>query len=291
MSESGVIHDLGYRHQTGERQGRGHIARALYLESARGAYGLGRATRSKVMPMLLLAAICLPTVIVVVVTSVTHLGRLPGGYTSYVMKTQAIAMVFVASQAPACVSRDLRFQVVTLYFSRPMERMDYVLAKLAALTTATLVLLAAPLTILFLGALLAKLPLSEQAPDYGRALAGAVLTALLLASLSLVVAALTPRRGIGVAAIVTVLALLAGVQGIVQGVADEQGNATVASYAGLLSPFTLVHGIQHATFGADTVLPGSPPGALGAWVFAGVLMLLVAGAFGVLMLRYRRVRI
>jgi ABC-2 type transport system permease protein len=291
MSEGGVIHDLGYRHQAGERHGRGRIARALYVESTRGAYGLGRATRSKVMPMLLLAAICLPAVIVVVVTSVTHLSRIPGGYTSYVLKTQAIAMVFVASQAPACVSRDLRFQVVSLYFSRPMERIDYVLAKLAALTTATLVLLAAPLTILFLGALLAKLPLSGQAPDYARALGGAVLTALLLACVSLVVAALTPRRGIGVAAIVTVLALLAGVQGIVQGIADGQGDDTVAGYAGLLSPFTLVHGVQHATFGADTVLPASPPGALGAWVFAGVLVLLVAGSFGVLMLRYRRVRI
>jgi ABC-2 type transport system permease protein len=291
MAEQGVIHDLGYRHQAGERYGRWHIARALYVESTRGAYGLGRATRSKVMPMLLLAAICLPAVIVVVVTSVTHLGRIPGGYTSYVLKTQVIAMVFVASQAPACVSRDLRFQVVSLYFSRPMERIDYVLAKLAALTTATLVLLAAPLTILFLGSLLAKLPLSDQAPDYARALGGAVLTSLLLACLSLVVAALTPRRGIGVAAIVTVLALLAGVQGIVQGIADGQGDATVAGYAGLLSPFTLVHGVQHATLGADTALPASPPGALGAWVFAGVLVLLVAASFGVLMLRYRRVRI
>lgn len=287
----GVIHDLGYRHYEGERLGRAQITRALYVDSARGAFGLGRSARTRVMPMLVLGAICLPAVIVAVVASVTHLDELPGGYTSYVIKTQALVMVFVAGQAPASVSRDLRFRVMSLYFSRPLQRVDYVVAKFAALATAVFALIALPLTILFLGALLAKLPLSEQLPDYARSLGGAALTALAVAGMGLVIAALTPRRGIGVAAIITVLAVLAGVQGIVQGIATESGNDSVAGYAGLLSPFTLVHGIQHATLGADTVFSASPPGALGAWVFVAVLVALVGGAFGALLLRYRGVRI
>ena len=61
-SGQGVIHDLGYRHYDGPRAGRQYIARALFLESAKGAYGLGRSAKSKIMPMLLLAAICMPGV-------------------------------------------------------------------------------------------------------------------------------------------------------------------------------------------------------------------------------------
>jgi len=292
MSEpQGVIHDIGYRHYDGERLGRGAIVRALYVDSARAAYGIGRAARTKVMPVLVLGAICLPAVIVTVVASVTHLKHLPGGYTSYILRTQALAMVYVAGQAPASVSRDLRFRVMPLYLSRPLERFDYVFAKLAALATAAFVLLALPLTILFVGALLAKLPLSEQLPDYTRSLGGAALTAVLLACIGLVIASLTPRRGIGVAAIIVVLAVMGGVQGIVAGVSNERGHDTLSGYAGLLSPFTLVHGIQHATLGADTVLPSSPPGMLGAWVFVGAFALIVGGCFAALLLRYRRVRI
>lgn len=288
---TGVIHDLGYRHFDGERLGRWHITRALYVESARGAYGVGRSTRSKVMPLLLLWAICLPAVIVAVVTSVTGLDELPGGYTSYVLKTQLLVMVYVAGQAPASVSRDLRFRVMSLYFSRPLQRVDYVAAKYAALASAVFLLLALPLTILFAGALLAELPLSEQLPDYLRALGGAALAAVVLAGLGLAIAAITPRRGLGVAAIIAVLAVLAGVQGAVQGIAYEEGEQTLAGYAGLLSPFTLVHGVQHAALGATSALPASPPGALGAWVFAAALVLVVGGCFAGLLLRYRKVRI
>ena len=135
-------------------------------------------------------------------------------------------MVFVAAQAPAVVSRDLRFRVMSLYFSRPLERHRLRLAKYAAMTAAMFVLMALPLTILFVGALLAKLPLGEQLPDYLRSLGGAFLTALVLAGIGLVIAAVTPRRGLGVAAIIAVLAVLAGVQGAVQGIADRRERRT-----------------------------------------------------------------
>lgn len=79
-----------------------------------------------------------------------------------------------------------------------MQRIDYVQAKYAAMTAAVFVLLAAPLTLLLAGALLAKLPVGEQVPDYLRAMAVAVLFSVVLAGLSLVIAATTPRRGLGV---------------------------------------------------------------------------------------------
>jgi ABC-2 type transport system permease protein len=287
----GVIHDLGYRHYDGPRAGRRYIARALFLESAKGAYGLGRSAKSKIMPMLLLAAICVPAFIIVVIATVTNDDKLPGDYTSYVLNVSLLVMVYVAGQAPANVSRDLRFRVVSLYFSRPLERIDYVVAKFAAMTTAIFVLMAVPLTILFVGALLAKLPLDEQVPDYLRSLAGALLAALVLAGIGLVIAAFTPRRGLGVAAIIAVLAVLAGVQGAVQAIAVEQGADTFAGYAGLFSPFTMVQGVMTSVLGAPEVLDAQPPGALGGAVFVAATVLLVAACFGALILRYRKVSI
>jgi ABC-2 type transport system permease protein len=286
-----VIHDLGYRHYDGPRLGRGPITRALFLESTRGAYGLGRPARSKITPMLILGAMCLPAVIIVVIAGVTKADKLPGDYTSYILNVQLLVMIYVAGQAPASVSRDLRFHVMSLYFSRPLQRVDYVVAKLAAMSTALFLLMAAPLTILLAGAALAKLPIAEQLPDYFRSLAGAALMALVLAGIALVIAALTPRRGLGVAAVIAVLAILAGVQGAVQTIAIQQKQETFAGYAGLLSPFTLVDGVQHGLLGAKTTIPASPPGATGALVFLGVIVLIVAGCFGALVLRYRKVSI
>ncbi len=289
--ESGVIHDIGYRHYDGERRGRAAIRRAMFVESARGAYGLGRAGRTKVVPALLLAAICLPALVSTVVATVTGADELPIPYGAYVLDLQVLVSVYVAAQAPVSVSRDLRFGVMSLYFSRPMERADYVLAKYAALATAVLVLLALPLTILLVGALLAEMPLGEQLPDYLRALAGAALLAALLAGLGLVIASVTPRRGLGVAAIIAVLLVLSGVQGASQAIATEQGAGEAAGWTGLLSPYTLVDGVARRLLGQHSALEVGPPGAVGTTVFVAVTVLAVGGCLGLLVLRYRRVSI
>lgn len=289
-AHQGVIHDLGYRHYDGPRGGRGQILRALLLESAKGAYGLGRATRSKIMPMLLLAAVCLPALVIAIVTSVANMDELPANYTHYILNVHPLVMIYVAGQAPASVSRDLRFRVMPLYFSRPMQRIDYVVAKYAALALATFVFMALPLSILFAGALLAKLPLGENLPDYLRSLGGAALLALVLAGIGLLIASLTPRRGLGIAAIIAVLAVLAAVGGAVMGIAGDEGQTTVEGYAPLISPFMMVHSVQSVLFGADNVLP-EPPGTAGGFVFVAVLLLLIGGSFAALLLRYRRVSI
>ena len=208
----GAIHDIGYRHYDGPRLGRGYIRKSLFAESLRGSYGFGRSTRSKVMPILLLAGICLPALIISIVTSAFGADRLPITYTSYPFRVQVVIAIFVAAQAPAIMSRDLRYRVISLYFSRPLDRADYVLAKYAAMVSALFVLIALPLTILFLGALLAKLPVRDNLPDYLRAMAAAVLYALVIAGIGLLVAAMTPRRGLGVAAVISVLLILSGVQ-------------------------------------------------------------------------------
>ena len=193
---SGVIHDIGYRHYDGERRGRSYIRRSLYIDSLKGAYGLGRSARSKVMPMILFAVMCLPAGVIVTITAVTNANELVGEYPSYVLNLQLVVLIFIASQAPATVSRDLRFRVMSLYLSRPLERVDYVISKYAAMASALFVLTAAPLTIMFVGALIVGLPITEQIPEYLRAMAGAVLISLMLGGIGLVIAAHHAPQGI-----------------------------------------------------------------------------------------------
>jgi ABC-2 type transport system permease protein len=285
----GAIHDIGYRHYDGPRLGRGYLRKSLFAESLRGTYGFGRSTRSKIMPILLLAGISLPALIISIVTSAFGADRLPITYTSYPFRVQVIVAIFVAAQAPAIMSRDLRYRVISLYFSRPLDRADYVLAKYAAMVTALFVLVALPLTILFLGALLAKLPLGDNLPDYLRAMAAALLCAMVIAGIGLLVAALTPRRGLGVAAVISVLLVLSGVQLAVQSISTEVGDNRLAGYSGLLSPFSLVDGVVTRLFGATSSLPEAPPGTLGMTVFTAAYVLLVAGCYATLLIRYRRV--
>jgi ABC-2 type transport system permease protein len=285
---TGAIHDIGYRHYDGPRLGASYIRRSLFVETLLGAYGLGRSARSKIMPFLLLAVMVLPAVVIGIVTSYLSFSSLPLNYTRYVTTVQVAVTVFLGSQAPAVMSRDLRFRVTALYFSRPLSRQQYVQAKFSGMAAALFILTGLPITLLLASALLAKLPLDEQLPDYLRAMAGAALYALVLAAISLVVAAMTPRRGVGVAAVVGVFLVLSGLGAAVRAMADEFGNDTFSGYAGLISPYTLVDGVVSGLLGAESSVGQEPPGALGVTVFAAVVVLVVAGCYALLVARYRR---
>jgi ABC-2 type transport system permease protein len=287
----GAIHDIGYRHYDGPRLGPAYIARSLFVHSLRGAFGLGRSARTKVMPMLLGAVMILPALIIAAIGIFGGGDKLPIEYTAYAVNLQIVVAIFVASQAPQSVSRDLRYRVVALYFSRPLSRNAYVQAKLLAMSAAIFLLLVVPLVVLYGGALLAEMSFWTNTRGFLISLVGAVVFAVVLASVGLVIAAFTPRRGLGVAAIVAVLLVLAGVAGTVQGIADHQNNETIAGYAGLISPFTLVDGVQTWALGAKTSTNTSPPGTTGGIVFVLVTIALVAGCYGLLVLRYRKVSV
>ena len=288
---TGAIHDIGYRHYDGPRLGPTYIARSLFVHSLRGAYGLGRSPRTKVMPLLLLAVMVVPALIIAAVAIISKNDKLPLEYTAYAVHLQVIVSIFVASQAPQSVSRDLRFRVVALYFSRPLSRHAYVQAKLLAMSAAVFVLLALPLAVLYGGALLAKMPLWHNTSGFLVAIAGAVVFAVVLSSVGLVIAAFTPRRGLGVAAVVAVLLVFAGVSGTIQGIAEHEGNYTTAGYAGLISPFTLVDGVQTWAFGAKSSTISHPHGTAGGITFVLVTIALVAACYGLLVLRYRKVSV
>ena len=165
---AGAIHDIGYRHYDGPRLGAGYIRRSLFVETLRGAYGLGRSARTKVMPFLLLGVMVLPAAVMGIITSYVNLSSLPVRYSGYVILLQVAVTTFLGSQSPAVMSRDLRFRVASLYFSRPLSRRQYVQAKLAGMSVALFILMGLPVTLLLASALLAELPLGDQQTHPGQ---------------------------------------------------------------------------------------------------------------------------
>jgi ABC-2 type transport system permease protein len=284
------IHNIGYRHYDGPRLGRAYARRSLYSQSLRGSYGLGRSVKSKVLPMLLFVVMCVPAAIMVAVAVATKAKDLPVDYTRYAIIMQAVIGLYVASQAPQSVSRDLRFKTVPLYFSRPIETADYVRAKFAALASAMLILTGAPLIVLYVGALLAKLDFADQTKGFAQALVSVTLLSLLFAGIGLVIAAVTPRRGFGIAAVIAVLTISYGAVSTLQAIADAQNATNAIPWIGLFSPVTLIDGLQSAFLGATSAFPGGvgPSHAEGV-VYVLAVLGLIAATYGLLIRRYRKV--
>ena len=284
----GVIHDIGYRHYAGERLERGYITRSLFVSSLRGAFGLGRSGRSKVLPMLLAGAMVGTAVVIVAVINIGSLDDQPLPYSRFAIALQLVIAIFLASQAPQLVSRDLRFRTITLYFARPLERIDYVVAKYAAMAAALFIITGLPLVVLYLGGLLAGLPFGQQTAEFAGAMLGLIIMSLLLAGIGLVFAALTPRRGFAVALVIVVVFMSYGAVNIVAAVAWEEGALGLAGWVGLLSPMTLFDGVQVFLFEAESSAVVAPPGTAGGIVYCLVALTAIVASFGILLARYRR---
>lgn len=291
---AGVIHDLGYRPYGGPRLGEGPVAWGFFKTGLRNTYGLGRSARSKVLPMTLLGMMLLPALILVGVLvqarDLLELDEQIVAYSTYPVTTQLLISVFVASQAPALVSRDLRFGTITLYLARPMRRSGYVLVRLASLTVATFVLVGAPLLLMYVGGVLADLPLARETGRFLGGLAGAALLAATLAGPAALVAALTVRRGLAVAAVIVVLLVSYTVVSTIQGIALGAGQETVGEVAGLFSPYTLVNGVQVVLFDSPEATPTPPTGTGMGVVYVVATIAIVLGSIAGLLARYRRVR-
>ena len=290
---SAVIHDLGYRGYDGPRLGEAAVARALFGTGLRNCFGLRRSGRSKVLPMVLLALMLLPALILVgILVQARQLLQLNDqivAYSTYPMTTQLLISVFVAAQAPALISRDLRFGTITLYLARPIRRETYVLVRLGSLTAATFVLVGAPLLLMYAGGLLADLPPGRETGRILGALAGALLLAACLAGPAAVVSALTTRRGLAVAGVIVILLVSYTAVAIVQGIAMETQHELVGQIAGLFSPYTLVNGAQVILFHAAAATPTPPHGAALAAAYLAVIVLTVLGSIATMLVRYREV--
>src|SRR5690606_38985936 len=123
------IYDLGYRRYEGERLGRGQAISALYMESLRGAFGLGRSAAAKVAPAVLIGIALFPALVQLMI------GALVPGDAELILASEYYSIItyvlalYAAAVAPDIAGRDQRNRSLTLYFSRAISRTDYALGK------------------------------------------------------------------------------------------------------------------------------------------------------------------
>ncbi|TDC20806.1 ABC transporter permease [Streptomyces sp. 8K308] len=283
------IHNIGYRRYEGERLGPSQARLALFSHSLRGAFGLGRSARSKVLPFSLFAVMCLPAVVMVAVAAFSGLDEMPIEYQGYGLALQPILGLYIALAAPQMVSLDLRFRTIPLYFSRPMTPTDYVRAKFAALSSALFLFVAVPLTIAYAGGLLAELGFADQTRGYLLGLVATAVLAVTHAGLALVVASRTPRRGFGVAAIIAALTIPFVAVTAVQEIANQQGESDAIGWLGLFSPGTLIDGLQAAFLDGTSGFPDEQGPSTAAGVAYLILTVgLAALSYVLLVRRYRK---
>lgn len=285
---AGVIHDIGYRRYSGPRLGRGHARRSLFVYSLRTLFGLGRRARSKVLPFGLAGVLLVPALISVAVTAALGFDAMALG--RYLFAMQAVVALFLATQTPVLVTGDFRHTVLGLYFSRPLQRGDYVAAKMGALFTGTVILLVAPLLLLYLGEMLAGRDPLQRTAAFLPAFGGAVVLAAVLTSVALALTVFTRRRAFGIASIIAYFLISGGVVGILRQLATQTGNETLADYVGLFAPFPLVDGFQGWALGVnETIYP--PPGGTVAVAYAAATVAMIVGPAAIVWWRYRKVRV
>jgi ABC-2 type transport system permease protein len=302
---AGVIHNIGYRRYDDIRLGRAAIVRALTWHSLRSAFGFGRGAKAKTFPMLLFGLICLPAAVNAVALA-TDPGSAPiVSYDSYIPSLRTVAMlIFVAIEAPNLVSADLRNHTLPLYFARPIHRIDYPVAKLAAFVLACLAMVEIPVILLYLGIVSQQHGASkiwEQTLRLGPGLLYGAAWAVLLASIGLLLASATGKRVFAMCAIGIPLffswilsTVLAHVGEQAFGLAANGQPSGLASLAGLISPFTLLGGLLRWLQGNPPIGPAYHPlqpttiGSFGP-VYGVLFVVLTTAAIAGLIARYRKV--
>src|SRR5688500_12521504 len=129
---AGTIYDLGYQTYSGARLGRNHAIATLIRYSFRAAFGLGRGTRAKALPMIVAAIVFPPALFQMGAASITNQPDLVN-YAGYLQFTAFSIALFAAAQAPELFVTDKQQGVLALYPSRPITARDYAMSKMFAL--------------------------------------------------------------------------------------------------------------------------------------------------------------
>lgn len=291
---SGAVYDRGYRPYDGPRGQRGAATFALYKASIRRALGIRRSWRQKLAPFVLLGIVTIPAIVNVGIGYITRNESLLRDrieiitYREYVGVSAAL-LVFVALTAPDVICPDRRQRVLPVMFARPLTGLDYVVAKVGAITTIVFAFSFLPQVVLFVGNML----VSDSALDYfsdhldvlWKVPAAASLLAVYYALVGTAIASLTDRRIVAGAAMIGLFLITSIASGILLGEDYEWQGGSPAGLVNVLGlPLLLRDLVFLGQIHPRAALNGVDNGGLLA-VAAYALVLLVAAA--VLLRRYR----
>ena len=249
-ASGGNIYDLGYRHYDGMRLGRRQAVEAMFVQSLRSVFGIGRPLSSKIGPWLLVGIAFLPAVAHLGAASIST-GQVelfkPEDYSTIV---QVVLALFVAVVAPELMGRDQRTRTLSLYFSRAIVRDDDVLTKSAALFVAMLGMTLGPQLVLFVGNGVALEDLGAYVEDRWTEIPAAVASSFLVCALysgiGVAIAGQTSRRAYSTIAIIAFLVI----SSVVGATLVESSDGGGGRYGLLLSPFFLAEGLTYWFFNA-----------------------------------------
>ncbi len=289
--DTGAVYDRGYRPYEGPRGRRGAATLALFKASIRRALGIRRSWRQKVAPFVLLGIVTIPAIVNVGIGYVTR-DRLVDKleiitYRAYVGVSSAL-LLFVALVAPDVMCPDRRQRVLPLMFARPLTGIDYVIAKVGAISAIVFAFSFLPQVVLFLGNML----VSDSAYKYftghldvlWKVPLSVAMLAVYYAIIGVAISSLTDRRIVAGAGIIGLLLVTSIASGIIVG-DFEAGHGSIA---GLINIWVLPLYLKDIIF-IGHVDPDSPlSGVANAGLYALLLYLAVlfVGS-AVLLYRYR----
>jgi ABC-2 type transport system permease protein len=289
--DRGAVYDRGYRPYEGPRGMRGAATYALFKASIRRALGLRRSWRQKVAPFVLLGVVTIPAIVNVGVGYVTRdqvRDRIEIiTYREYVGVSSAL-LLFVALVAPDVICPDRRQKVLPLMFARPLTGIDYVVAKVGAISAIVFAFSFLPQVVLFVGNML----VSNSAADYftghldvlWKVPVSVLLLGLYYAVIGVAIAASTDRRIVAGSAVIGLLLVTSIASGVIIGDMERNHGSMAALINVLALPLHLRDVIFLGHIDPDSPLGGVANGGVtAAALYAAIL---IAG-LGFLLQRYR----
>jgi len=248
----GEIYDLGYKHYEGKRLGRTHAIKALIIYSMKRGLGIKKKWTAKLIPIGLYVTAFVPAFIVAGIKAFVPTDDFVYSYHDLNDFISLTLLIYAAALGPEMLSDDRRENVLSLYFSRSLTRLDYLLAKVAAMGILLGTIAFGPPLLLFLAnVLLADNPISyffNHVEDIGRILAYGVLVSAYLGSISLAIAAFTNRKGVAGAIFIGGLLMVTGIANALFDALD----AAVGDYIILFDPFDLIIALSAWVWGEPT---------------------------------------
>ena len=294
---TGTVFDIGYQRYNGVREGRGRGRRAIYKDGVRASLGFGRSGRAKVLPWAFLSVLTAIGLIFAIIAGAVNKFAGQGAADTLNLPTHSdyngiasiIMFVFAAIVGPELISRDRREGVMNLYLVRPVTGSDYIVSRWAAFVTVMLAAAWVPQVIVFIG-----LSMSDPKPaeyfaahwlDIPRFLAAGAVMATYAATLALLTASFTSRRGY---ASVFMVGLFMISTPFTVGLAQEIGG-TAGQWISMFNLSNIPVHVNDVIFGkVSAITEDAPAGELAdsllvAWWFAWT-----AVPAAILWARYRR---
>jgi ABC-2 type transport system permease protein len=285
---AGTIYDIGYRHYDGPRLGRRGATGAIVGAGLRAIFGMGRSARSKIIPWGAVVLALMPAIVALAIKVLAGDLIELYDYDSYLWSIGGLLPIFVAAQAPELVVNDTRHHVLPLYFSRPIRRTDYVVAKLTALSIGLLALTLLPLLVLFVGRILAAEDVLGAIGDEADALpmifGSGLLHAVTLASLGLGICCLAGRRAYAAGAVLAVFLV-----GSVASQIFADIGANFGDIAPFLNPLSILDGTRQWLFGGPIAESPVSTSSAPLYLYGLATIALLVISWGILAIRYRRI--